>query len=140
MPRAKNLNPVCRDCGLKTDDLSQYKRSYNKKEYSGYCNLCLRCAYIRNKDSIKSSGERRSKEKRDIVLAAKSKPCADCGNTYPFYVMQFDHLPEFEKAFNVSKYYQKTVQEIQQEIAKCEVVCSNCHAIRTYTRLKKGSQ
>lgn len=138
MPRTKNLNPVCRECGLKSSDLSLYKKSYGKNGHTGYCNLCLVCAYKKNKDSIQASDEKRRAEKRDIVRSAKSQPCTDCGNSYPYYVMQFDHLPDFEKAFNVSQFYKKTVEDIRSEISKCEIVCANCHAIRTHDRLKKG--
>jgi hypothetical protein len=53
--------------------------------------------------------------------------------------MQFDHLPGTVKRLDLGgpkarKYGWKTLQE---EIAKCEVVCPTCHTIRTLRRLGK---
>ena len=73
--------------------------------------------------------------KRNQVLRAsfKARPCADCNIQYPFYVMQFDHV-KGQKAFTISQRSQASKKILIEEIAKCEVVCANCHAIRTYTR------
>jgi len=55
---------------------------------------------------------------------------------YPHYVMQYDHLPDFEKEFSISKAimggYGK--KRILTEMGKCELVCANCHFTRTYKR------
>lgn len=61
--------------------------------------------------------------------------CADCGYNKDAYALQFDHI-HGDKKKNVSDlirsdYAWKTVLE---EIEKCEVVCANCHAIRTKSR------
>ncbi len=73
-------------------------------------------------------------EKRDEVYRYKeSVPCADCGNFFPHYVMDFDHV-RGEKEFNISSLISSrgTRKRIWDEIAKCDVVCANCHRIRTY--------
>lgn len=71
-----------------------------------------------------------------IIQKAKAEPCYDCGISYPFYVMDFDHKPEFTKAFNISKgwYAKRPLRVIEEEIAKCDLVCANCHRVRTYLR------
>jgi hypothetical protein len=63
------------------------------------------------------------------------KPCTDCGDSYPHYVMQFDHV-RGEKLGDVSTMVTSgcSLKRIQTEIAKCELVCANCHAKRTYQR------
>lgn len=49
--------------------------------------------------------------------------------------MDFDHLPQYEKLFNIGSPSNWTsLYRVKQEIAKCEVVCSNCHRIRTWER------
>lgn len=73
---------------------------------------------------------------RAIVLEAKDKPCTDCGIRYPFYVMQFDHLPGTIKKLNLNQAHRSSYAVIMAEIAKCEVVCANCHHIRSYNRLR----
>lgn len=79
------------------------------------------------------------KRNKEYIDAAKSIPCTDCGIQYPPYVMQFDHvLPG--KSFNLSTSVSRghSLNKIQAEIDKCEVVCANCHFVRTHNR-KMGS-
>lgn len=75
-----------------------------------------------------------------MVQHKKDVPCADCGIVYPHYVMHFDHLGVEPKLFTVSQMRTKTKQVILDEIAKCEVVCANCHAERTHNRLNKTTK
>jgi len=70
-----------------------------------------------------------------MVLASKSKPCADCGISFPPKVMQFDHVPgRGEKLFGIGGIHGRSLTEIATEIRKCDVVCPTCHALRTYYR------
>lgn len=67
------------------------------------------------------------------IREAKSKPCTDCGVQYPTWVMQFDHVPERgRKLFGLSN--ARCIEKVPEEIAKCDVVCANCHAERTHQR------
>lgn len=70
-----------------------------------------------------------------LVREAKARPCSDCGVEYPYYVMQFDHVrgeKKFTIAAKMNVYTAPTT--MQREIEKCDVVCANCHAIRTWQR------
>ena len=59
-------------------------------------------------------------------------PCADCGERDPV-VLEFDHLRD--KTFDIgSKLIHKAWPAVLAEIAKCEVVCANCHRRRTARR------
>jgi hypothetical protein len=88
-----------------------------------------------NQASKKASRQRKDRElvKQYIVKYKESKPCADCNMCYPYYVMDFDHLPEFKKSFGIGGTYQ-SMTRVLKEIAKCEVVCANCHRVRTFKR------
>jgi hypothetical protein len=86
----------------------------------------------------------REKEKTNVRRAAirlfvdsfKQVPCMDCGIQYPTYVTHFDHRPGETKLFNIGSALGKlkTKEAIQLEIAKCDLVCANCHAERTQRR------
>ncbi len=61
-------------------------------------------------------------------------PCLDCGIKYPYYVMDFDHV-RGKKHKNVMELIPTlSKKKIDEEIAKCEIVCSNCHRVRTHMR------
>lgn len=58
--------------------------------------------------------------------------CVDCGYNKHHAALEFDHV-RGEKRFSIANI--RTIPAFYQEVEKCEVVCSNCHAIRTYARL-----
>ena len=59
-------------------------------------------------------------------------PCADCGEADPL-VLEFDHLGD--KLFTIGgNLRDRNWQSLLDEIAKCEVVCANCHRRRTAVR------
>jgi hypothetical protein len=64
--------------------------------------------------------------------------CFDCGficDEYTHICFAFDHLEPELKSFSLSKAHKHSYAEIEAEITKCQLVCHNCHAIRTwYTR------
>lgn len=65
----------------------------------------------------------------------KSKSCAECKISYPPYIMDFDHRPGEVKLFNLCQSYLLYGKErILAEMAKCDLVCANCHRTRTYLR------
>jgi hypothetical protein len=92
--------------------------------------------YANNKkvhqERVKQQKERNFKE---ICEYKESTPCADCGKNYPYYVMDFDHRDPATKKFTIaSKAKSTSRKQIWEEIAKCDVVCSNCHRERTHGR------
>jgi len=77
----------------------------------------------------------------EINTLKTETPCTDCGSRFPPECMDFDHLDGEVKLNNagtmVAHGYSR--ESIMSEIAKCEIVCSNCHRIRTRKRrLKNG--
>jgi hypothetical protein len=77
---------------------------------------------------------------RSLIRAAKDKPCADCGVRYPYYVMDFDHREGEEKLANVGYFAFSTEAALGEEVAKCDVVCANCHRIRTWRRRRASDE
>lgn len=70
---------------------------------------------------------------RDLVTSYKDVPCTDCDGEFPTVCMDFDHLGD--KEFNVGDLSKaSSISKLIAEIQKCEVVCSNCHRIRTNDR------
>jgi hypothetical protein len=69
-----------------------------------------------------------------MIEEAKDRPCTDCGCRFPTCVMDLGHV-RGRKEFKVSEAVQRAtaaaVERVRDEIAKCDVVCANCHRIRT---------
>lgn len=79
-----------------------------------------------------------SRDRKHVFINSykTNKPCVDCGKCFNPWQMDFDHLPNKQKKFKISKAATTKVsfEEILQEIDKCELVCVNCHRIRTEKR------
>jgi hypothetical protein len=125
----------CSKCG-ESKSLSDFGR--DKRRRDGLCPWCKDCRreYRRTtrKQKIQDAQRQRS---RDFVAWLAStlggKPCLDCHEVYPYYVMEFDHV-RGEKRYAVSKMANHSRERVLEEIAKCEAVCCACHRIRSHSR------
>ena len=90
--------------------------------------------YKNNPISNLTSVRNRKARIREYIKVAKSIPCKDCKISYPWYVMDFDHKKD--KEFNLSEAARKlhSIERVKKEIAKCDVVCANCHRERTFNK------
>lgn len=130
------LTKTCHKCKT-TKSVNEFGR--NKSRADGLQSQCKACKkatqkswYERNK---KAQAARRRKQKergRAYIRSLKKSPCVDCDNTYPYYVMDFDHLGD--KSFALANVNGQSIETIKQELAKCELVCANCHRVRTHNR------
>ncbi len=113
-----------------------------KGQYDNYCRACRsdykREHYLRNRQRyIDAAGKRRTAQAYErygyLLEFFEMHPCCDCGETDPM-VLEFDHLGD--KLFNISHGVRdRGWQVFLDEIAKCEVVCANCHRRRTALRV-----
>lgn len=77
----------------------------------------------------------RKRRNRDLINKLKSGPCMDCGNKFPAVCMDFDHRDPSQKTRGVTAMTGQTEEAILAEVAKCDLVCANCHRIRTAKQL-----
>ena len=72
------------------------------------------------------------REQASLLRRLRMTPCADCGETYPTCAMDFDHRDPSLKRYTVTRMVGRTSTEvILAEVAKCDIVCANCHRLRT---------
>jgi hypothetical protein len=76
--------------------------------------------------------------KKRLSEIKEESGCVDCGVSNHI-ILDFDHL--HDKKYNISRMIHDGFSwaAIKKEIAKCEVVCANCHRIRTHRRLTNKS-
>jgi len=65
----------------------------------------------------------------------EDRPCADCGGVFHPVAMHWDHRPGTQKRGEISTMVPRVSREdLLAELEKCDLVCANCHAVRTYER------
>lgn len=112
--KGNGLQSTCQECN----------RAYQRKHYRA------------NSGTYKATAKAARSEAWERLRALKDAPCVDCKRSYHFACMDFDHRPGEVKIAEVSTLMNaRRYREAFEEIARCDLVCSNCHRIRTWTRL-----
>jgi hypothetical protein len=135
----------CARCG-EEKPLSEFAwRRREKGQRHNYCRPChaeyRREHYLKNRRKYiglaQERNRRRYAEGTELLLEYfADHPCLDCGEKDPL-VLEFDHLRD--KAFNIAtKMTAYSWETVLEEIAKCEVVCGNCHKRRTARRRRSN--
>lgn len=100
---------------------TEERRPYNQRKY--------RVDYIRKRKRARE----RCREMACYIRELRSKPCLDCKQVFPWYVMEHDHVRG--KRFRcISGMSSQSKEKIDAEAALCDLVCANCHRKRTYLR------
>ncbi|WP_432793703.1 hypothetical protein [Rhodococcus ruber] len=119
----------CARCG-KTKPARQFYS--NGKKTRGICRPCENARM-----------RKRYEARLEFVRSYKlERGCADCGYRGHPAALEFDHLPQFEKKYTISQILAKLSvphDELVAEMAKCDVVCANCHRVRTFARGDHGA-
>jgi hypothetical protein len=76
----------------------------------------------------------------ELLRELRVCPCADCRGSFAPHQMDFDHRPGTMKRFNLTSggSMLRPTAVLLEEAAKCDVVCANCHRIRTWQRHVAG--
>ena len=131
----------CNSCRT-TKPVAEFHKRGSK--WQAHCKVCASFKQAQRYADLPSEKKERRKQLSNLRLESlkaeirkiKEAPCTDCGQRYPPYVMDFDHV-EDNKDFGVSYAVGSGLsrETILAEIAKCELVCANCHRVRTHKRL-----
>ncbi len=132
----------CREC----DDelvLSVNWKHCSKSARTYWCNTCLvlrgKERYAKDREHINKRIRERSAATMAWVRAIKmDSGCVDCGYKDHPSALDFDHTCD-DKLFDIGSGASLSREKLQREIDKCDVVCANCHRIRTYNRRKEES-
>lgn len=115
--RKDGLSVYCLKCA------NEYGKAYYDMHFSKHQLPGDRPAYLR----------RRNQEHKKLINPFRTKPCVDCGKSFPAPCMEFDHV-HGEKRHSISEMSSWKHATVLAEIAKCEAVCANCHRVRTALR------
>ena len=110
-----------------------------------YCKECQRAYqreyYFEHRSYYSKSSAEAHRRYTAFVDSLKEKPCLDCGETYPVWVMCFDHVRGTRLLdFRTIRRRVIAKERVLAEYAKCDVVCSNCLSDRMYHRRTYGKE
>jgi hypothetical protein len=119
--RRRGICKVCRGkyAKKKFKHLQAWRKAYNKRN--------------RDKRHVKNA-ERRAEIKAFVDRIKAATPCTDCRRRFPPVCMDFDHVKEKVRSVAGLVAGAYRIALVQEEIARCEVVCANCHRLRTQKR------
>lgn len=130
------MTKICYRCKVE-QPTSLFRK--NSKQADGLHSWCTPC-FAKYEADRYQNGDRARKERNKANTIERSRthiwnyllnnPCVDCGQTDP-RVLEFDHRDDLTKSYNVSEMFPLSLSKINEEIAKCDVRCANCHRIRT---------
>lgn len=105
-------------------------RKRDPQKNKEYC----KAHYEKNKAEYKRRSKQQRANLRATVQELKGTTCSECGGTFHTCQLDFDHLGD--KEFDIGKAVSVGCSEkkLREEIAKCQVVCANCHRLLTYNR------
>lgn len=124
---------ICSKC--KTEkELSDFRRDKSKKDgRQSYCKLCARDHFkSRYSESYGESYNKRNVERRNrhaemLQEYKHDKSCLCCDESENI-CLDFHHVDPTSKSFTVSgQSMGRNWEQIEQEISKCVLLCSNCH-------------
>ena len=97
--------------------------------------------YARNREAEIERVTRRQQATLAWLRDLRRVPCLDCGGIFPPHVMDFDHRDPKTKLFSLAadKVWLKNRALLEAEVAKCDVICANCHRIRTEAQHADGT-
>lgn len=91
--------------------------------------------YYSNRDQYYARNRTKKQRLRAMLVEAKSRPCMDCGGVFPPIAMDFDHRDPSTKLWTPSHLPASgSFRVLREELAKCDLVCSNCHRLREEAR------
>lgn len=117
--------------------MTNYRRELVLEEIAKCDLLCCVCHRVKTQEGRSLPRTKKLIEFSDWLDMLKSKPCLDCFHTYPSVAMDFDHVRN-DKVSGVAQMWSWSRAKVLAEVAKCELVCANCHRVRTHTRASEA--
>ena len=104
-----------------TDEQKQLEKERHKRRWDN------------NKEEIMEYTKEYARNRKNLLKEKMGGKCVQCGATEH---LQFDHINPSEKLYNISNNFFR--QDIDEEIAKCQLLCSRCHLEKTKNDWSSG--
>lgn len=122
----------CSKCGIEKPLEEFFLKTGNRRH--SYCKECKkeydRKWYINNENrrtNLNISQNKRRIRNQDFVRDyKKSRSCEICGYNKTHHALEFHHISG-DKKYSISTIRTLSLETIKAEIAKCILICANCH-------------
>lgn len=133
---------VLKQCSTCKENLAVEHFHKNKSKADGRHHCCKQCQrnyyrkhYASNKEQYLARNKRTRKRRQARMLQQKANtPCSDCGGTFHPFIMEYDHRDPSTKNFSIGSIHKNAGRKLAEELEKCDLVCANCHKMRTFRR------
>ena len=142
----------CDTCGLVKSESEftinvRSKTDPNKIYYKKTCNSCRAKKqkiwannegkeYVLNYKITSEQKEKHNKvkrgkveERKKLLIEMLGGKCVRCGATERLH---FDHINPLEKSFDIGRSLDNSMDKLEPELAKCQLLCPKCHLDKTF--------
>lgn len=131
--RLRLARKACTSCGVEKAISAFSLKSKTRLTYSPTCKICHNAVrrehYVNNKQAAYAQAKAGKVRRQEWYRQLKAKlSCNRCPERHPA-TLQFHHRDPTKKDFTLSWAMMRgfSVKRIEVEMAKCEVLCANCH-------------
>ena len=109
--------------------------AYRRRYYAEHRDEIRSKARVKRKQMNEKQNARHLKQKLRAIAVLGGK-CYDCDRSFPEWpdVFDFDHRDSSQKRTELSNMLCGSWKKLSAELEKCDLVCANCHRIRTAKR------
>ncbi len=127
---------VCRICKVEKEVKEFHPNKNCTLGVVGTCKTCYKGRisqwYSDNRQSRQDAANKRNRERKALMVEHFGSKCHDCSGEFHQCVYEFHHLDPTQKDVNPSKALTWSMERMWKELAKCIMLCSNCHKIRHF--------
>jgi hypothetical protein len=133
--------PICKNCNKKFPNRMLID---GKVRFLHTRKFCLECSPRGSRNTrsdlnavpegkivtVKRANDKLSKKRKLVKLELVNQcggSCIQCGYNKCIQALSFHHRDRASKQFNISRIYARSREIIANEIAKCDLLCLNCH-------------
>jgi hypothetical protein len=141
----EDTTKICTRCKIEKDLQSFSARKLAKDGKASWCRACYKVnwdeRYYENHQHYRSShnasrNKIREQNAKKVFEYLAQNPCKNCGESDPI-VLEFDHRDKNDKIENIANLVlNSSWTRIEKEIAKCDVLCANCHRRKSAKQFK----
>jgi hypothetical protein len=143
--RYNPLVKICTVCGLSKDPSDYFYRNKHSEKLHAQCKQCyLEKRRLKWKEYYYKHGSKyrenatirnrklKNKLRSQMLEYLSDKSCLNCGIS-DVRVLDFDHIDPLTKSFSIARAIADITSwdKILIEIDKCQILCANCHKIKT---------